>query len=593
MKKWLTPLQSARQPACPRHLSPPGAHPTSHTHAPGTHVIALTVAVALLSAGCGRLAPVRLIDDNTAIAPRNAVIFFVDGLDRTVYEHMLTAGELPNIERYIINRGTSVEHAVTVAPSITYAVTATFATGLVPGRHGALGNRYFDRERLQYIDYSTTATYRDLDLDFRAPTIYEILSDIFSVTIQTPLRRGAYRNIDNWASSGIRWYFNQLTEIDCLTAERFNLISKMARRANRWPELIFAYMPATDEIGHRFGPRSKQYRKAIANADEQIGRICAALQASGLLEKTYLLLISDHGMAACTKQNHIDLAHLFEDSFDDLPLATAGPDRRTNYSRRAEFFNRHRAVLSSGGQRRATFYLRDQAGWSEPAPTQLITTVADTLSQNQAVDLIAYRSSNPDTIIIHNHRGTALIEQPTLKQPPPKQSQPSQPSNCRPADQPAHDPPQQPPLDQRQYRYRVIDGDDPLGYTDNPRCLELLDGQHHTGREWLEGTVSSEYPDLPVQLAEMFDSHRAGDLVIFAAPDWDFSPENVGGHGGVTPADMLVPMAFAGPGITPGATIDLARTVDIAPTLINMLRPEALERNQFDGRSLLPQLMQK
>ena len=145
-------------------------------------------------------------------------------------------------------------------------------------------------------------------------------------------------------------------------------------------------------------------------------------------------------------------------------------------------------------------------------------------------------------------------------------------------------------LDEKQYRYHVIDGEDPLDYADVLRDSGLLDGKYHSGRAWLEATVKSEYPDLVVQIAEMFDSARAGDLVIFAADGWDFARENVGGHGSVRAEDMLVPMIFAGPGIGAGKTIETARTVDIAPTIIDMIDPSKLEHYQFDGRSLLERL---
>ena len=63
----------------------------------------------------------------------------------------------------------------------------------------------------------------------------------------------------------------------------------------------------------------------------------------------------------------------------------------------------------------------------------------------------------------------------------------------------------------------MVDGSDPLGYAGLLRAAELLDGEYHTGREWLTATIGTDYPDLPVQAAELFDSKRAGDLKVFAA----------------------------------------------------------------------------
>ena len=522
-------------------------------------ILHVTVALSLaLCAGCGRLKPAPLINEHVQVADRNVVIFFVDGFDRDVYREMMAAGELPNLDRYLARRGVTVTNAVTVAPSITYAVTTSVATGMTPGRHGILGNMYFDRHRLSYTSYNTIATYRDLDADFHPATIYEMLDDKFSVTIQTPLRRGAYRNIDNWASSGIRWYFNQIPEIDALTAERFALIGQLARRARRWPELIWAYMPAPDEIAHRYGADSDKYRAALINTDEHIGRICAALEANGLLDKTYLILFSDHGHVPCPQDNYLDLADLLTRKFP-LKIASQGPDDRTAYSKRAEFFQPYDATLVVGGNRRAHLYLKAGPRWTQPANPAQTRPLAEELVRHQAVAVTAYRADAG--IVVHGPRGRALI--------------------TRHPDSPGQ------PLNARQYRYQIIDGDDPLGYTTSLRDAAVLDGDYHSGRDWLRATADTDYPDAPVALLEMFDSPRAGDLAIFAAPGWDFAEENVGGHGSIYRRDMLVPLIIAGPDLKNNATLDTARLIDIAPTIIEMLdgAPPPL-----DGRSLLPEL---
>ena len=44
------------------------------------------------------------------------------------------------------------------------------------------------------------------------------------------------------------------------------------------------------------------------------------------------------------------------------------------------------------------------------------------------------------------------------------------------------------------------------------------------------------------QSVEMFDSPRAGDIVLFAATDWSFNKDDQGGHGSCLPRDMHMPM---------------------------------------------------
>jgi len=518
--------------------------------------------LAVFSAGCGRLKPVNLINADTHVHSPRVLVFFADGVNRQVFRQMLHSGNLENIDRFLVRRGVSVENAITCAPSITYAITASFLTGKVPGHHGILGNRFFDRDRLILADFNTIATYQNAEqYYYQSPTLFEILDDKYSVSIQTALRRGVYRNIDNWASSGIRWYFHQIPEIDCLVAEQFNLISKEARRAGRWPELIWAYMPATDEMGHRYGPDSKPYRHALQNMDEQIGRICKALQASGLLDDTYLFFVTDHGMPPCPKNNYWEIAKALKLRFH-WRIAETGPDARTEYSRRRNEYANADAVVVNGGNRRVFIYLRNGSDWNPLASREQIEPVTAYLAQQQSVCLSAYRIDD-NQVMLQNRLGRALLQRQN------------------PLDNTI--------LDLKQYSYRVIDGTDPLGYTSSSCASALADGEFHTGKAWLEATANMEYPDLPVQLIEMFDSRRAGDIAVFAASGWDFARENVAGHGSVLAEDMAVPLLVAGPGI-PNGTIDTARTVDLAPTIVDMLDPARRALYPMDGKSILPEL---
>jgi len=83
-----------------------------------------------------------------------------------------------------------------------------------------------------------------------------------------------------------------------------------------------------------------------------------------------------------------------------------------------------------------------------------------------------------------------------------------------------------------------------------------------------------------------FRSPRAGDMIVFAAPGWDFGGTHKGGHGGIrAEEDMHVPLLLAGPGV-PHTRVDVARTVDLAPTLLQLLGKPVPK--DYDGQSLLP-----
>ena len=502
----------------------------------------------------------RLVDKHTSIPAKKAVIIFVDGVNKNVFQNMLQNGELANINKYLVQRGTSVENATTVVPSITYAVTTTIITGVGPGRHGIVGNKFFDRYRLAYFDFGSMKTYRDPDKNYRTPTIYEILAERPSVSIQVAIRRGAYHKIDNWMTSGIRWFFGLFKDVDSAVARRFALIGKLARKAGKWPSIIFAYFPSTDEMGHRYGPNSEKYRQSLQNVDEQIGKIAKTLQANGLLESTYLLLVSDHGMASIEKQNYIDLEKILQQL--SLNITDEGPYENNDYFERRSYFNQYDAVLSNGGMRRVIIYLKNGEDWAKPADIQQITPIAETLAGQKGLALAAYR--NDHGIVVQNRRGQGLVERESTQD--------------------------QTNLDNKLYRYTVIDGIDPLKYTGCPNAKILMDGKYHNGQKWLNATVKSEYPDLLVQIIEVFDAPHSGDLLVFAEDGWDFSGELRGGHGGISKTDMTVPMILAGPNIKQNNTIETARIVDLAPTVVDMIDNKKLTEYSFDGNSLLGQI---
>ena len=103
---------------------------------------------------------------------------------------------------------------------------------------------------------------------------------------------------------------------------------------------------------------------------------------------------------------------------------------------------------------------------------------------------------------------------------------------------------------------------DPLGLGGH---VELDD------RDLLARTRKTDLPDAPRQLLQLFQSRRAGDLVLAAAPGVDFRgpweiPEHRAGHGSLIAEHMEVPIAASV--ALPDSPI---RTVDLMPTVLERL----------------------
>jgi hypothetical protein len=495
--------------------------------------------------------------------PVSVTLFFVDGLALPVLEDLLAKGQLPHIERIFVRGGMSVRHAVSSLPPVTYANSVSLLTGRFPGHHGVLGNRWFDRHRLLLQDYGQPDTYRDVNDDFRPATVFDVLEDHFTVSVQAHTRRGVSHAFDNLPAAGIDWLFGAFANVDRRVGRCLWRVATLAERVGRWPSVLFAYFPGVDEIGHHHGPDSNEYRQAVRSVDAQIGRIVKGVELLRPAAALYFVLVSDHGMLQIGRNRFLDLdrwlgnrcrLRVHQERVFDRPLVE-----------RYERLRRCDAVLVIGGFRRAFIHLKGRQGWhTQPTPRQLDRLMQPDADGPSLIDLpgveLVCRRDGPDRVRIMSRLGSATVERRSR--------------NGR-----------------RQYRITDID-ENPLGLDVEPAMETMVQGGWHDSRRWLQASAGARYPDFVPQIVEMFDSPRTGDLAVFAAADWTFERSNRGGHGAPLAGDMLIPLFFAGADLPKGGTIEQARLVDVMPTLLDLLgESHRLERvGRIDGVSLLGQL---
>ena len=558
-------------------------------------------------------------------------MFFIDGFGRRQFDEALAEGRIPNIARHILDRGVRVESGVTCIPSITYAISVTFLTGKYPGHHGIVSNKWFEPSTGRYQNYCYIKTYQRVDDDYRAsPTIYEILHDRVTVSIQAAMRRGCTHTIDNWATSGINWFFDNITGVDSLVAQRFELIAEHARRWGRWPDFIWVYFPGTDNIGHRFGPNSDRYKQAVANVDRQIGRICDALQDIGMYDRTYLCLVSDHGMVPVKRDNVFDIAAFLRERTG----AKVWNNRFTEPGDEARLLSEYDYAVAITASRWSAVY---------PIPTSRHASVAEikalaAMLQNAdeeprasaraalevlELDTTTQGEQQLDSGATKLARGVAVHH---MGMYPPSKLGGSWGHSILPTwlreavDHPAvelaaisfrrgevhlfsksgysvvtrsNDPNERHTVWQHPAGGVFEPGELPAKTRFEDETTRLVAPGASDSRAWLRATADSRYPDLVPQIVAMFDSERAGNIVFFAAEGWDFSTDDpAGGHGSILADDMCVPMLFAGPGLAAGGTIPFSRTCDLAPTLLYLLDAEPVlkdgTRVDMDGINLLP-----
>ena len=505
-----------------------------------------------------------------------AIVFVVDGLNAEIFNRMLEAGELPATKKYFVDRGLYAPRALSSTPTVTLANLTSLVTGLFPGHHNITGINWFDRNTLIWRDYGTIAQKNKLDNDYSAPNIYEQFPDEMTWSLFFQPHRGTTKFVENAVKGGAVYFMSWYEMLDRMTLSRFKKVAEVSRTVGRFPAITYVYLLAPDFKAYESGTSSLRYRNSLLHTDRQMGRVLADLERAGLLDKLYIALVSDHGHRDVT--HHMPLERFLE-SRVGLDLERGHWWERRPFEGRLKDYNDENAVPYGSGDRyyamclRAPLWDGGMQGWAPwlVRPTAydlhhypalggrrltkegkpILVDVPDTVVKLEATDAVAYRCGN-NCVRVLRKNGEVEFAQPEGRD--------------------GH------------ISYRVISGTDPLGYQDH-----LPDGKGEpvrlSSRQWLEATADTQFPDLPAQILAYFRSRRSGDIAVFAADGWDFNRTRRSGHGGLSPGDLQVPMAIAGPGV-PHRRVEIARTVDLVPTILTLMgkQPPA----QLDGQTLLP-----
>jgi len=508
----------------------------------GVHLGNLGTAATFFSGCAGRR--------GRTVTPANglyAVTLLVDGWSAARFRRLLQAGELPNIQRHLVDRGVMVETCVTTFPSTTGPAHLPFVTGLMPGQNNCPGLRWVDRNRREVRDYCNLENVL-FNADFPASnrTIYEMLEGARTTCIFDFASRGATEAIPVPAKT--LWYI-ALKNQDEETWEKMDRAAVEAFQytylgGGELPRYCFVWMPGVDHLAHFHGPDHDIVLDRTRDVDRHVGRIAETLQKAGIYDRTLLALVSDHGMR--DNERHLDIRHVLQryglsvlkdlsnnDSFNSLYQNNAARGVSGNGFALLYFADRQEGRLGT-----MTYAWNRHLDYGPLRSFRVggdsRVDLLDELRKEPGIQLVAARESE-DVFRILGKGGEAKVERHWST-----------------------------------FRYTVTDTD-PLGYTAVDACKALQDGAYHDKDAWFAASCSSGYPDALFQITQLFDAERCGDVVISSTPGWDLMDQgHIGTHGGLERDEMTVPCVLAGPGIRQG-TIPYARTIDLQPTTLQFL----------------------
>jgi phosphonoacetate hydrolase len=248
--------------------------------------------------------------------------------------HLAETGELPGIARLIDNGMALRGGAVAQFPSVTLTNHTSILTGVGPGRHGVLGNVFYDRGTGERVVANDSATWHR-SAEWLRPgvrTVFEMINSLIpqgdsshrdsprTACVNEAVDRGAdYSTMAIIRESGIRSgaaglgdqlpdaassthlhdpahlgdsYYSWATQVDDLGLEQMRQLWGSLESA---PTLTWWAGVVSDAGHHAGGPRSDIARDSLRDSDSRLVSFLDHLDGLGITDQVTFLLTADHG----------------------------------------------------------------------------------------------------------------------------------------------------------------------------------------------------------------------------------------------------------------------------------------------------------
>lgn len=260
----------------------------------------------------------------TSVPPGNAlnraqkdlvILVSIDGF-RNDY---LARGLTPNLLA-LAQQGTVAKKFEPVFPTITFPNHFALITGRYPDHNGIVNNTMYDPSKTDQVFRLSDRHAIENPLWWNEGTPLWVTlnkqgkrsSTLFWVGSESPIQ-GIQPN--DWLS-----YDHGLSSLD-----RTKQLLRWLNRDNPdRADFATLYFSEVDSKGHEFGPDSPELNASLVSADQAIGELLQGLRTLSLLEKTTLVVTSDHGMAQIAPDRAVDLS-TYTKELDSVRIQWTGP----------------------------------------------------------------------------------------------------------------------------------------------------------------------------------------------------------------------------------------------------------------------------
>jgi predicted AlkP superfamily pyrophosphatase or phosphodiesterase len=194
--------------------------------------------------------------------------------------------------RALAARGVQAQGLIPSFPSKTFPNHYTVVTGLYPGHHGIVANTIYDPGADAWFRMSDVSAVTNGRWWGGEPLW--VTAEKQGQHAATMFWPGSEAEIDGVRPSHTRKYDGRVSNRDRVR----QVLEWLDLTGEQHPTFLTLYMSDVDGAGHRYGPDSPQVDSAIATVDSAIGLLVEGLRERGVLDRTDIIIVSDHGMAA-------------------------------------------------------------------------------------------------------------------------------------------------------------------------------------------------------------------------------------------------------------------------------------------------------
>ncbi len=566
--------------------------------------------------------PAKPLEPPRGIPDANVVIIYVDGLRPDVVTEMAEWGHMPYFNDLFMEHGVWIRNSFTVQPSLTLTSFASMITGLYSNRHGVKMQAYYDRQADEYINGLSTRYFARFAAEVKArdvKAIYDYFPDSFAAGVMPfePLRPNVLEmNLTEWLHRAVNeaGYTSNIKNKMDEVQTRFAIDLASSPKV----KVMLVWLPSNDEASeHTPHGQFGGARSTIARMDGDLGQIVERLKNRHRFEKTYFILVSDHGHSggheivnkrfdvkrevfhAYFQMNVMSMWQRF--NFPGAPKERLGAVSDCDGA--VGIFLPFGQVDSRDLSTPATYDELSRYDLADGSTVNAVELFAEFTARGRwSHDDLAHRpvdfavtAVDPDTVLLYKTASRQALIRARR--------------NAEGVFEFKYEPVSHYTDDQS---LQPIATGDPLGYLDNedfkkavgdvPRWL----AHYHTGPEWLQATVKTNYPANVDTLNLYFrwdglTSERSPrppqpDIRLFANRGWVFEPRDnlasrsepeLGSRHGMAFREATNNSLFvSGPGIKQGVVIETPhRMVDIMPTVLDMVGRNAASAG-MDGHPM-------